>query len=240
MVDDTQVQETEIQEEVVPEAVEEQVQPEVAPEPMRVQAPQESEGERNFRVLRQEKSRVEKERDEMQRKLKELEAKAESEEFTVGDDDIVEGKHLTKTIKEVRKLREEVRTYQAQAAAMSVESRLRNSYNDFDKIVTADNIKKLGEQYPELAVSIDATHDLYDKAASVYTLIKKFGLNESDPYMEEKQRVQANAVKPRPLASVSPQQGAGALDNANMFANGLTPELRARLNKEMDEAIKNR
>ena len=39
---------------------------------------------------------------------------------------------------------------------------------------------------------------------------------------------------------MSPQQGDSPLSRANAFANGLTPELRVQLIKEMEEARKNR
>jgi len=52
--------------------------------------------------------------------------------------------------------------------------------------------------------------------------------------------VQANTAKPRPLTSVSPQSGESPLSRANAFAEGLTPELKKNLFKEMQEAKKNR
>lgn len=238
MIDDTQVQEPEIQEQAVEEVVE---QPEVAQEiPQEQPKPvQETDGQKSFRELRAQKDQMARELEEERRKRRELEARAESEEVLVGDDDIVEGKHLTKTNKELKKLKEEVRTYKEQAAMLSVESRIKSTYSDFDRIVTMENIEKLKSQYPELAASVDATPDLYSKAVAAYTLIQKFGLNESDPYMQDKIKAQANAAKPRPLASVSPQQGGSPMEKANAFATGLTPELKAQLLKEMTEAQKN-
>jgi preprotein translocase subunit SecD len=239
MIDDTQLQEPEIQEQATEETPVEQ--PEVAQQvPQEQPKPvQETDGQKSFRELRTQKEQIERERNEMQRRLKELEAKAENDEIMVGDDDIVEGKHLTKTVKELRKLKEEVRTYKEQASMLSVESRIKGTYSDFDKVVTMDNIEKLKNQYPELAASVDSTPDLYSKAVAAYTLIQKFGLNESDPYMQDKMKAQANAAKPRPLASVSPQQGGSPMEKANAFATGLTPELKAQLLKEMTEAQKN-
>ena len=61
-----------------------------------------------------------------------------------------------------------------------------------------------------------------------------------DNYKTDRELAQKNASKPKPLASVSPQQGDSPLSRANAFANGLTNELKAQLRKEMEEARKNR
>jgi vacuolar-type H+-ATPase subunit I/STV1 len=240
MIDDTPVQEQEVQEITEETLVQEtqEVKPE-APAPI-PQPPQESDAQKSFRELRDQKLRLERERDEALRKLKEAEAKAASEEIMVGDDDIVEGKHLTKTNKKIKQLEEELKNYQQQASMLSVESRIKSKYPDFDKVVTIDNIEKFKTKYPSLASTLDATPDLFTKADAAYELIQKFGINESDPYMEDKQKAQLNASKPRPTASLSPQQGGSPLEKANAFAGGLTDELKAQLHKEMMESMRNR
>jgi hypothetical protein len=70
--------------------------------------------------------------------------------------------------------------------------------------------------------------------------IKKLGIYTEDTYQADRERAQNNANKPRPLASVSPQQGESALSHANPFAGGLTPELKTSLLKEMEAARKAR
>jgi hypothetical protein len=54
--------------------------------------------------------------------------------------------------------------------------------------------------------------------------------------MADKLRAQKNAAKPKPLASVNPQQGDSPLSKANAFANGLTDDLKKQLRKEMEDA----
>ena len=54
----------------------------------------------------------------------------------------------------------------------------------------------------------------------------------------DKAKAVINAQKPRPLTSISPQQGDSPLSKANAFANGLTPELQAQLLKEMKQSMK--
>jgi hypothetical protein len=125
-----------------------------------------------------------------------------------------------------------------QTAEQTAEMRLRSQYPDFDKVMTLENVQMLSASYPELAKSINASTDLYDKAASAYTIIKKFGIYNEAPHDADKQKAVANTAKPRPLASVGSQKGESPLSRANAFAGGLTEELKAQLRKEMDEYSK--
>lgn len=201
--------------------------------------------ERNIRIMRELKKKAERERDEAVRRMQELEsyrqqAPQQQQEAPVDDDvnlnpdDLVEWKHVQK---KMRKLEDQLRSYQQQTSVTTVEARLKYQYNDFDQVVSADNIELLKASYPELAQTLNDSKDLYAKAVSAYTLIKKLGIN-AEEYTQDKQMAQKNAAKPRPLTSVSPQQGSSPLSKANAFANGLTDELRKQLAKEMYEARK--
>lgn len=246
MIDDTQLPDLQDTQAMLdnPQAAEElpteQPQQEQAPAPQPVQQQQETAPQRSFRELREQNERIARERDEMARRLKEAEMKAVESEVTIGDDDIVEGKHLSKTIKRMKQLEEEVRTTKEQAAMYAVQATIRSRYPDFEKVVTTENLERLRSTYPEVAYSVDATPDLLNKAVAAYELIQKFGINESDPYMQEKQKAQANALKPKPTATLSPQQGGSPLERANAFEHGLTDDLRKQLLNEMKEAMKNR
>ena len=208
----------------------------------------ESDAAKNFREMREAKSRAERERDDYMRRLAELEARAnakplaqiveEDEELRLGNDDLAEGKHLAIVNKEVKKLRQELKQYKAQTAEQTTEAQLKSKYADFDKVVSRDNIDALTAAYPELARSLQATDDLYTKAVSAYTLIKKFGIYQESPFSSEKALAIKNTAKPRPLTSVSPQQGESALSRANAFASGLTDDLKAQLRREMEDARK--
>ena len=55
--------------------------------------------------------------------------------------------------------------------------------------------------------------------------------------MKQKDHVQSNHNKP---VSAQAIKGSGALHEANIFAGGLTPELKKQLQKEMAEAAKSR
>lgn len=224
---------------------------ESTPEPAQEAAPkpdpeQQSakEKESNLLYLRKLADQANRERDDAVRRLQEIEyqrsAKVESpdEDITIKDDELVEGKHLAKYVKKIKQLEQQQRQYIQQTTESTAEMRLKSQYPDFDKVMTLENVQMFSSAYPELAKTINSSSDLYEKASSAYTLIKKFGIYNDQPFEADKQKAIANASKPRPLASVSPQQGDSPMQRANAFSNGLTKELKEQLLKEMNESRK--
>ena len=159
------------------------------------------------------------------------------EEVSIDADALVEGKHLSKVNKQIRSLQDQLKQYQQQNTLSSTELKLKSQYNDFDSVVTRDNLESLRLAYPEIAQSLNSNPDLYAKAVSAYTMIKKLGIGVEDSFIEEKAAIQRNAAKPKPLASINPQQGDSPLSKANAFATSgkLTDELKAQMLKEMNE-----
>lgn len=236
-------EETQVEQEPVEELQE--FAQEVAEVLAQPEAPKENDASRNLRALREKSERIERERDEAIRRLQEMEAvrapqaPQEDEDFHLAPDELAEGKHLSKVDKKIKKLEEQLRQYQQQSTTTNVETKLRTQYSDFDKVVSRENIDSLREQYPELAATINSSPDLYNKASSAYTMIKKLGIYQDDMYKADVARAQKNAAKPRTVTSISPQQGDSPLTRANAFANGLTEELSKQLRKEMNDAIRN-
>lgn len=208
----------------------------------------EAQKDRNFRALREKAERAERERDEMARRLQELDARRDAKEekeeeddnFSIGDDEVAEGKHLSKVARKIKRLEEQLSKYQQQTTVSTTEARLKAQYPDFDTVVNKDSIDELKRSYPDIAATLNSSPDLYNTASSAYTLIKKLGIYQEDNFVADRARAQSNAAKPRPLTSVSPQQGESPLSRANAFANGLTDDLKKQLHKEMIDAIKNR
>jgi len=209
-------------------------------EPEAEAQPKESAQERNFREMRKAKEAAEKERDDMRRMIEELKNAQSQKEDAVAQynqeeddnlrpEDIPEWRHVQKHIK---KLESKLAEYESQSKLQSTESQLKAKYPDFDQVVSADNINKLREKYPELATNLASNSDLYSKGVSAYTMIKRLGIAEDQVYEGDRNRAQANANKPRPLASVAPQQGDSPLSRANAFAEGLTDELAEQLRKK--------
>ena len=185
-------------------------------------APQISNEQRNFEALRQAKETVERERDEYRRQLQAQQAPKAASKPELGDDDLVEGRHIRES---ENRLRKEL-----------TETRLKVQYPDFDAVVNTNNIAQLRTAYPELAATLSQSNDLYNMGSSAYTLIKKLGIYDGKNHESHRQVVQDNTAKPRPLSSVSPQQGESPLSHANAFANGLTPELKKKLWRELQES----
>jgi hypothetical protein len=209
-----------------------------------VSHPKKSNEEKNFAALRQKAEKAEYERDLALKRLQELEQQSEeSDDLSIDDEDIADGKHLKKiqksTAREFKKLKEELYTYKRQAELASTEARIKSTYHDFDDIVNADNLAALRESHPALATSIQSSPDLYTQAVTAYTMIKNLGLAPDKQQVAEKQRAHNNLYKPRPATSVSPQQGDNPLTRANAFADGLTDELKEQLRKEMYSSIRN-
>lgn len=209
-------------------------------------SPSKSAAQESFKEIRERWLKAARERDELALKLEQVsnrdmpsrveEEPEEDLSYKVDDDALVEGKHLSKVDKKIRKLEQQLQQYQQQTALSATEIRLKTQYTDFDEVVSAENVEVLRRQYPELAVSINANPDMYSKAVSAYTMIKKLGIAQvPDTFEGDKQQAQKNAMKPRPLSSVSPQQGDSPLSRANAFASGLTPELKNQLLKEMNQ-----
>jgi hypothetical protein len=243
--------------------VESQEQPEQAQEVVqegpsqeeKARAQKEEEQIRNFRAIRDAAERSARERDEALQRLQEYERRYESRPqptsahdesddidiealLNVKDDELVEGRHVQSLKKTIKTLAARQKTLEQQSQSNSAEVRLRSQYNDFDKVMTLQNIQTFSAAYPELAKTINASSSLYDKASSAYTLIKRFGIYDDQPFAADKTRAIENISKPKPLSSISPQQGDTPLSRANAFANGLTEELKAQLRAEMAAASK--
>ena len=153
--------------------------------------------------------------------------------FDIDEDGLVEGRYVKKVTNRIKNLEKQLQAYESQAKQQSVESRIKSQFPDFEKVVSEENIQMLNSQFPEIASSLRDTSDLYSKAVSTYNIMKRFGIHRDDPHAQERIQALKNTQKPKPLASVSPQQGDSPLSKANAFANGLTEDLKSQLRREM-------
>lgn len=216
-----------------------QVQQEEAPEKSQEQYEQDSR-DRNFLALREKAERAERERDEAIRYIQHMQMQQNAQapvddDHNLAPDDLTEKRYVDKKINDIQ---HQLRQYEQ----YTIESRIRSQFNDFDQVVTPETIDILRNTYPEVAQSLHATPDLYNKAVSTYNIIKRFGIAKSpNPQSEyEKSLLQRNNTKPRATNSVSPQQGETPLNKANEWANGtLTAERKAQLYREMMDAKNN-
>lgn len=213
----------------------------------------------SWKELRSARDKAERERDELMQILKSQmqqpkqpdhyhAPEPEPDDFADLDPDaLVDGKYLNQLskkqklhAKEVREMREELSRYKNQSSEVMAESRIKAQFPDFDKVVSRENVEILNETYPELARTLRDTTDTYAKAVSAYKVIKQFGIHKEEIVDHDRARALRNAAKPKPLASVNPQQGDSPLSKANAFANGeLTPEMKEQFRREMAYSRKN-
>lgn len=224
------------------------------PAGMEKEAEQESPKEANLRILRLKAARAEqaeRERDEALRYIESLKKQGNSpkivdpepEDDDIFSEDDYDDAKFSKVSSTVKKLRQEIKQLkreQSQASVTSVEAKLRAMYPDIDSVLSEDNLNRLSEEYPELAESLGANPNFFNKASGSYKMIKKLGIYEDPVIKADVARVQKNAAKPRPLTSISPQHGESPLTRANAFENGLTDELQKQLHREMVMAIRSR
>jgi len=191
--------------------------------------------EYNFKQLRESKKQMENELLAMKKQMEEMKntynpvvKEQKEEEIELSDDDIPEWKHVKKYIS---KLENKIKSKETQA----IPDKLKQKFNDFESVVTKENVERLAREYPEVHATLTEGKDLYKKGIAAYNTLKAFGIYKEDTYKADKEAVQQNAQKPMSTQAI---KGHGALHEANAFANGLTPTLKAQLLKEMTDAAK--
>lgn len=195
-----------------------------------------SDKEINFQKLREKAERLERENSELKRYSSQSRTIPSSpsqreDELEIDDDDIPDGKLVKKLYREIDQLK---KTY-TQDQQATIPDKLKSKFSDFDQVVTQENVEKLKQTEPELYSSIVSGNNLYAKGVSAYKTLKALGIAKSDPYVDQKKQVQENASRPISTQAI---KGQGALSEANIFAKGLTPELKKQLQREMQEAAK--
>ena len=236
---DTDLQQETQVEQQPEETLQQETQPETQEQPQQKQATQqESEKEYNIRRLREERELYRQERDELARKLmlqEQQQQKSEpvDEDISLGDNDLVEGKHFAKIGRRVKKVEEENRAYVKQLQTLMVENKVRTERPDFDKVVTPDAIDALKKQYPAIARTIATSQDEYSQYVSLYDVIKNLGIYNQEINPQEKAAIERNAMKPKPATSGA-SYGDTPLSQANAFITGeLTDEYKAMRYREM-------
>lgn len=191
--------------------------------------PQES-----FQEIRSKAEKLQRERDEAVATLRRIEEYALQQQQQVkqpepepepeyDDDDYIEGKQFKN---EINYLKRELNQFKQQAQSSSIEQQLRSKYNDFDKVMTYENIAKLRELKPEIAQALHQSPDLYNKAASTYTILKEMGIHQENTYEPERERAQQNFSKPQTAAALKKTES--ALSHASEFAGSRLDEKRKK------------
>lgn len=137
------------------------------------------------------------------------------------DNDFVSRNYIDRRLRESQQ--QLAQTQQALYEQM-VTTQLQNQYADFSTVLSKDNIAKLRQEHPEIAQSLAANPDIATKAQATYKIIKKLGLDAPEvDYEPIKQKIEANAKKPRP-AVASPLTQASAYDYQRMSDSDMKRE----------------
>ena len=150
----------------------------------------------------------------------------------LGEGDIVSKAQAKKLAEKMA--RQIVQESLKQQHAATAEERARLKFPDYDDVVTKENIELLKQRKPELALSLAHNPDPHAQAVAVYDALKMMG-SVGDPKMAEKKKAAENLEKPRSVNAVTKQS---AIGQAHLFENGLTPEVKKQIWKEMQQAMK--
>lgn len=204
--------------------------------PPESQKPRQDEREYNFRAMRERAERAEQRAQELERALQPK--IAPKEELELEDDGLVEGKHLKRYGQTVKEMKEELERTKKQLESFStssIELQLRSKFNDFDQIVTNENLERLSREKPSLYRSIIANPDLRDKGETAYDAITTF--LQPGKYAKEDRRIDENKNKPRSASTVSPQASDSPLARVGDYdRRTLSAERKKEIYREMKEA----
>jgi hypothetical protein len=208
----------------------------VTPEQENSEKAQESYQERNWKAAR---SKLEEQNYQIQLLRQELEAVRQQAAPQQPEEDKEEEQFTEserKLYREIKNLKGEIHRTKAKQSDSDAD-RLRARFPDFDAVMNPENIQHLRVNNPSLAKALSSLKDEpYEQGLAAYEALRNtswYKNSQSNP--EEKMKLEQNQKKPLSVQAVKKQ---GALNDANRFANGLTPELKKALIKEMSDARK--
>ena len=159
----------------------------------------------------------------------------EEDEFAkLAEDDIL-------TVAQAKKLatklaRQTAETVLKERDASMVDERMLARFPDYKSTLTAENIQILNELKPDVAESLTLLKDdPFRQAKLAYEYIKAFVPQRDVPMSKDKKKAEENSKKPLSVQSIGKQS---AIGQAHQFENGLTPDLKAQLWKEMQQIKK--
>ena len=239
----TDVENTGVNEEVAAPIAEEVGDAQAQVEQPEVQAEvQETDQEMNFRRLRESNEQLQRDRDQDRQMMMALQQEVlkrgetppvvEKDEFeNVDESDWSTIAQTKKMAERVADERFDKKWSEAEAKRKKEEApqRIKQRFQDFDAVVTEENVKQLRVLEPEVAQALSLIGDEEAKAVAAYKYIKMF-IPTAVSNAESKQRIQQNAKQPKSLSSTG---GNSPLSQAGAFEKGLTPDLKKQLFAEM-------
>lgn len=191
---------------------------------------QETQDQINWKKFREAREQDRKAREEAERKARDREAEAaamrQALEAIVNKPDPVSGenteeerirKAVEKSVAEIEGKRDQLR---AENELKELPKRLQTTYNDFNKVFTAENMDYLEFHHPEIAAPYSHMPDGFEKRALIYQAIKKHVPNCDNK--RDMARMQENLSKPQSISTGITQTGDSApsvMDDSKRAAN---------------------
>lgn len=94
--------------------------------------------------------------------------------------------------------------------------KLKQTYGDFDKVCTTENLDYLEYHYPEVAMPFSHLPDGYDKWQAIYKAVKRFVPNTDS--RQDSLKAERNLQKPASISSPGNTQGGNAMPSAKLDA----------------------
>lgn len=205
------------------------------------QETQENLQERNWRAFREQKEQERKQRIEAERIAKEEKLKAEalkaaleavvnkpnqsnSDTEEISDDERIQRK-VIQALNEKEKQYEEQRRIKEQ---QEFPQRLNQTYSDFSKVCTEENLDYLQYHYPEIANAYKQMPESFEKWSSIYQSLKRFITTEK----KDQAKVDKNLMKPQAMSA------AGATSTGDSVPHILDDKRRADNWKRMQRIMK--
>lgn len=214
-------------------------------QPDEEQRPSSDDQGRNWRALRDKAESAERRAQMLENQVSEYTSlikdfvsgkKQEPEEEEIDETDIPTFGQTKKVArKEAERIAEDrIRAILAERDQLNAPMRLKSEFADFEEVVSNENVDYLIKKEPELAAILRETKDQYSQGKAAYKFIKSLGIHKKDVEVM-KQDASRNSAKP-----VSPNLSGkrSSVGDANIFAKGLTPELKKQLHKEMLESYR--
>lgn len=221
--------------------------------------------ENNIKALRQKAARLERENQEFQNRFRQQEqmryqqpqyqqapqtqVSQEEEDLSLnlGTDDLAEGKHLSKLDKKLTRQEQKYAKQQEETAKtlqqmqnLLIESNLKEEFPDIKQVITKENMETLRELHPDIGEVIDAAPNYYSKTKVAYKMLKSLNIARDDSFDKDKERIHANATKPKSLSSLATTKSDSPLTQVNAWQGEMTKAETDRLWKEICDSTKNR
>lgn len=187
----------------------------------------------NWRKFREQREAERKSREDSERRATEKSAEAEAlraalealankpsnnrqiNEYGSQDNEETEEQRIDRRVESAIKQRE-VKAEQERKVREQHEfpERLKATYNDFNKVCSAENLDYLEYHYPEVAAPFAHLPDGYDKWQGIYRAVKRFVPNVDA--RQETAKVDKNLSKPGSISSTGNTHGGNAMPSARL------------------------